>query len=201
MRVNPAMEEAVAAWKDARCVPTMLLTRISIQTTTLLFVDHLCYVYPKKTKPENLSLNRSRVKRENGGLFLHLPLGRRHQKYQRTNPPTYPHQTPVKKICWLHLVVHVVSSLSFLVLNISADNVECPICSRVMPLTSINSHIDKGCPSPSSSSSLLKKAEKKKTSVGQWGKLLGGGGGERSKSRKGKEKFVFDYYFHHSHRY
>ncbi len=54
-----------------------------------------------------------------------------------------------------------------------SDEVQCPVCSRLVPMESVNAHLDRGCTDPPSKG----KEDTKK----DWKKLFGGMGGGKER--------------------
>ncbi|KAI9456678.1 hypothetical protein BJY52DRAFT_544693 [Lactarius psammicola] len=146
-RVNPAMEEAVTAWKDAR--PFVL--RVIDETIDLRITASESSRPAKRHKP-----NAPVVSPQKHSRRSEVPGTSRRRDRPDTNTPDDD--------------VEQDTSLA----SNSTSSVECPVCGKSVPMAKINDHLDNKCKHYSISSGDTNASSSKPGQKDAWSKLLDG---------------------------
>lgn len=156
-RVNPAMEEAVTAWKDARpFVLETLALRMSASESSRPTKRH------KPNPParsDSVSPRKQSRRSEFPGKGRNRP---------NTNTPDDDEEQDIS------------SNMQSRTGN-SSSSVECPICEKIVPSARINDHLDSNCKRYSTSSGGTNASLSKPGQKDAWLKLLDGKGSGKDK--------------------
>ncbi|KAI0261065.1 hypothetical protein BC834DRAFT_830780 [Gloeopeniophorella convolvens] len=153
-RLNPAMEEAVTAWKDARHVARFVLRMVKDALQAQLSTSA-----PDPTRP----VKRRRHDTESPESIAGPSSPR---KPPRSSKPASKRQSPF----------NVDASDD----DIQGDgHIECPVCAKRVPLGRINEHLDNGCSSSSNKSTPSSSSKQKDA----WSKLLDGKKSSKEKGK------------------